>query len=83
MNETISVINKSLNQILNKLEKADSTIKMQGDEVNKYLQKMGNFNASELLIAQQKSTRTSVELLRDEIEEIYELIKQQFKGQIR
>ena len=40
-----------------------------------------DLDKSQLLIAQQKATRTSIELLRDEIEELHQVIKVIFDNQ--
>lgn len=60
--------------ILSKLEEIGLKLDKQEEEIKAYkLQNPSNFNAHELLTAGLKSTRTSFELLRDEIEEFHQL----------
>ena len=61
--------------ILRRLEAIESMLNKQEEAIKAYkLQNPGNFNAHELLTAGLKSTRTSFELLRDEIEEFHQLV---------
>jgi len=74
--ENLSQIKEVLNQILNKLETTELRIEKQTEEINKYIQKHGvDSESGNLLIAQGKSTKTSIELLREEIEELHEVVK--------
>ena len=74
--ENLSQIREVLNQILNKLETTELKIEKQADEINKYIQKhCVDSESSDLLTAQGKSTKTSIELLREEIEELHQVVK--------
>jgi len=74
-----SQIKELLNQILNKLATTELKIERQSEEVNKYIKKHAvDLGASNLLIAQGRATKTSIELLRDEIEELHEVVKSIF-----
>ena len=69
-------IKELLGHILNKLEKLEQKIEKQNEDVRIFLAgKDSSYEPSSLLIAQQKATRTSVELLREEIEELHQIIK--------
>jgi hypothetical protein len=64
-------IKKLLGQIFDKLQRLEQKIETQEGDVRIFLAgRDKNYDASDLLIAQQKVTRTSVELLREEIEEL-------------
>ena len=64
-------IKELISDILNKLEKLEHKIEKQNEDVRIFLVgRDTNYDPSSLLIAQQKATRTSVELLREEIEEL-------------
>jgi hypothetical protein len=72
----LSQIKELLNQILNKLETTELKIERQAEEINKYIQKHGvGLDAGDLLIAQGKATKTSIELLREEIEKLHQVVK--------
>jgi hypothetical protein len=72
----LSQIKELLNQILNKLETTELKIEKQAEEINKYIQQHGaDSESGNLLIAQGKSTKTSIELLREEIEELHQVVK--------
>lgn len=61
--------------ILRRLEAIESILHKQEEAIKAYkLQNPSNFNAHELLTAGLRSTRTSFELLRDEIEELHQLV---------
>ena len=69
-------ISELLNHIMNKLERLEQKIERQNEDVSIFLAgKDSSYEPSSLLIAQQKATRTSVELLREEIEELHQIIK--------
>jgi hypothetical protein len=69
-------IKKLLSQIFDKLQRLEQKIEKQEGDVRIFLTtRDSNYEPSHLLIAQQKATRTSVELLREEIEEIHQVIK--------
>lgn len=66
-------IKKLLSQIFDKLQRLEQKIEKQEGDVRIFLTtRDSNYEPSHLLIAQQKATRTSVELLREEIEEIHQ-----------
>lgn len=76
MSRNITEIKELLTQILNKLETTELKIERQGEDIKTYIEKCGELpHRSELLIAQQKVTRTSIELLREEIEELHQVMK--------
>ena len=76
MNDKIIEIRKLLSQILNELEATKQKIEQQSDDIKAYIEKYDvNLNKNQLLIAEQKSTRTLIELLRDEIEELHQVVK--------
>ena len=82
MNDKITEVREVLSQILNKLEVTELKIERQFDEIKTYIEKCAvDLDKSHLLIAQQKATRTSIELLRDEIEELHQVIKVIFDNQ--
>ncbi|MCP5363382.1 MAG: hypothetical protein H6911_05455 [Rickettsiaceae bacterium] len=65
-----------LTHILNQLDRLEQKIEKQNEDVRIFLAgKDSSYEPSSLLIAQQKATRTSVELLREEIEELHQIIK--------
>ena len=69
-------IKKLLGQIFDKLQRLEQKIEKQEGDVRIFLAgRDKNYDPSDLLIAQQKATRTSVELLREEIEELHQVIK--------
>jgi hypothetical protein len=76
MNKKIEEIRELLAHILKKLEAIELKIERQEEDVKTYLKDEAlSLDSKELLLAHQKSTRTSVELLRDEIEELHQLMK--------
>ena len=69
-------IKELLGHILNQLDRLEQKIEKQNEDVRIFLAgKDSSYEPSSLLIAQQKATRTSVELLREEIEELHQIIK--------
>jgi hypothetical protein len=69
-------IRELLSHILNKLEDLEQKIEKQNEDVTVFLAgRETNYDPSSLLIAQQKATRTSVDLLREEIEELHQIIR--------
>ena len=69
-------IKELLSHILNKLETLEQKIEKQNEDVRIFLAgKDSSYEPSSLLIAQQKATRTSVELLREEVDELHQIIK--------
>jgi len=76
----IEGIRESLTLILNKLETIESQLKRQEEDVKVYMeQKSLDSAVNELLVARLKSTRTSFELLRDEVDELHEVMIVLFK----
>jgi len=76
VNDKIIEIRKLLSQILNELEATKQKIEQQSGDIKAYIEKCDvNLDKSQLLIAEQRSTRTSIELLRDEIEELHQVVK--------
>jgi hypothetical protein len=69
-------IKELLTHIMNKLERLEQKIERQEEDIRIFLASRDrSYEPSDLLIAQQKATRTSVELLREEIEELHQVIK--------
>lgn len=69
-------IKELLGHILNKLEDLEQKIEKQNEDVTVFLAgRDTNYDPSSLLIAQQKATRTSVELLREEVDELHQIIR--------
>ena len=76
MNDKIIEIRKLLSQILNELEATKQKIEQQSGDIKAYIEKCDvNLDKSQLLIAEQRSTKTSIELLRDEIEELHQVVQ--------
>lgn len=81
MNQEMSEIRESLNLILNKLQTIDSKLDRQEEDIKAYIERgLVNLDSNELLIAGLKSTRTSFELLRDEIDELHQVTIALFKS---
>lgn len=69
-------IKELLGQILSKLEEVSKKIEKQNEDVRIFLaDRDSSYEPSNLLIAQQKATRTSVELLREEVDELNQVIR--------
>lgn len=82
MNKVTSEIIESLNLILNKLRTIDSKLDRQEEDIKAYIgRSLVNLDSNELLISGLKSTRTSFELLRDEIDDLHALTVALFKGE--
>ena len=74
MNDKIIEIRELLIQISNKLEVTQQKIEQQSDDIKKYINlNLVNLDSNELIIAGLKSSKTSFELLRDEIDELQQL----------
>ena len=74
MSQAIEEIRDTLTFILNTLETIDSKLDGQEKDIKKYIELSSvNLYSNELLIAGLKSTRTSFELLRDEIDELQQV----------
>jgi len=82
VNQETSEISESLNLILNKLEAIDSKLEQQEEDIKAYIEESSsNLDSNELLISGLKSTRTSFELLRDEIDELHQVTIALFNGE--
>lgn len=69
-------IKELLNHILNKLERLEQKIEKQNEDVRTFLtSRDSSYEPSSLFLAQQKATRTSVELLREEVDELHQIIR--------
>ena len=81
MNDKITEIRELLIQISNKLEVTQQKIEQQSDDIKKYINlNLVNLDSNELIIAGLKSSKTSFELLRDEIDELQQLTIALFKS---
>lgn len=82
MGQAIEEIRDTLTFILNTLETIDSKLDGQEKDIKKYIELSSvNLDSNELLISGLKSTRTSFELLRDEIEELHQVTIALFNGE--
>ena len=73
---TNNQIRELLSLILNKLEATELKIERQANDIKTYIEQHKlDSETSKLLIAQQKATKTSIEILRDEIEELHQVVK--------
>ncbi|MEY4333601.1 MAG: hypothetical protein RLZZ196_2344 [Bacteroidota bacterium] len=76
MENRVKEIKELLGHILNKLQRLEQKIEKQEEDIRIFLASRDrSYKPRDLLIAQQKATRTSVELLREEIEELHQVIK--------
>ena len=74
MSQTIEEIRDTLTFILNMLKTIDRKFERQEEDIKGYIERgLVNLDSNELLIAGLKSTRTSFELLRDEIDELQQV----------
>ena len=74
MSQTIEEIRDTLTFILNMLKTIDRKLERQEEDIKAYIARgLVNLDSNELLIAGLKSTRTSFELLRDEIDELQQV----------
>lgn len=74
MSGTTEEIRDTLTFILNKLQTIDSKLEKQEEDIRAYMeQNPASLYSNELIIAGLKSTRTSFELLRDEIDELHQV----------
>ena len=81
MSQTIEEIRDTLTFILNKLQTIDTKLERQEEDIKAYIERgLVNLDSNELLIAGLKSTRTSFELLRDEIDELHQVTIALFKS---
>ena len=82
MSQAIEEIRDTLTFILNTLETIDSKLDGQEKDIQKYIELSSvNLDSNELLISGLKSTRTSFELLRDEIDELHQVTIALFNGE--
>jgi hypothetical protein len=82
MSGAIEEIKESLTLIVNKLETIESKLVRQEEDIKAYMEQSPvSLDSNELLIAGLKSTKTSFELLRDEIDELHQLMIALFKGE--
>lgn len=76
MNRKLTKIKDLLNIILKKLEATELKIERQAYDIKTYIEQQKlDSETSKLLMAQQKATKTSIEILRDEIEELHQVVK--------
>lgn len=74
MSRTIEEIRAALTHIFKKLEDVEVLLSRQEEDIKVYMkQSSTNLDSNELLAAGLRSTRTSFELLRDEVDELYQL----------
>ena len=74
MSRTIEEIRAALTHIFKKLEDVEVLLSRQEEDITVYMkQSPTNLDSNELLAAGLRSTRTSFELLRDEVDELYQL----------
>ena len=82
MSQAIEEIRDTLTFILNTLETIDSKLDGQEKDIKTYIeQKPLSLDSNELIITGLKSTRTSFELLRDEIDELHQVTVALFRGE--
>jgi len=76
MEEKSAEIKDLLRLILKKLETTELKIERQANDIQTYIKHRGlDSETSKLLMAQQKATKTSIEILRDEIDELHQVVK--------
>ena len=74
MSQTTEEIRDTLTFILNMLKTIDRKLDLQEENIKAYIERgLVNSDSNELLIAGLKSTRTSFELLRDEVDELHQV----------
>jgi hypothetical protein len=74
MSGTTEEIRDTLTFILNKLQTIDTKLERQEEDIKAYIERgLVNLDSNELIITGLKSTRTSFELLRDEIDELQQV----------
>ncbi len=74
MEQKVDEIKDSLVFILSKLESIGKQVRKQEEEIENYVKKNHIIDFNELVTAHLNSTKTSIELLRQEIEELHQLI---------
>jgi hypothetical protein len=82
MSQAIEEIRDALTFILNTLETIDSKLDAQEKDIKTYIEQNPlSLDSNELIIIGLKSTRTSFELLRDEIDELHQVTVALFRGE--
>jgi len=82
MSQAIEEIRDALTFILNTLETIDSKLDAQEKDIKTYIEQNPlSLDSNELIITGLKSTRTSFELLRDEIDELHQVTVALFRGE--
>jgi hypothetical protein len=74
MEQKVDKLKDSLVFILDKLENMEKQVRKQEQEIENYIKKNRSIDFNELVAAHLKSTKTSIELLREEIDELHQLI---------
>ncbi|MFN9477221.1 MAG: hypothetical protein ACK57M_02250 [Rickettsiales bacterium] len=80
MEQKVDKLKDSLIFILDKLENMEKQVRKQEQEIENYIKKNRSIDFNELVAAHLKSTKTSIELLREEIDELQQLITLLFEG---
>jgi cell fate regulator YaaT (PSP1 superfamily) len=80
MEQKVDKLKDSLVFILDKLENMEKQVRKQEQEIENYIKKNRSIDFNELVAAHLKSTKTSIELLREEIDELQQLITLLFNG---
>ena len=68
------IMKENLSVLREKLSTIEFLLKTQAEEIQIFRRLNPSANHEDLLMAQQKSTRTSLELLRDEIDELIDIV---------
>ena len=80
MEQKVDKLKDSLVFILDKLENMEKQVRKQEHEIENYIKKNRSIDFNELVAAHLKSTKTSIELLREGIDELQQLITLLFNG---
>lgn len=73
MEQKVHKLQDSIVFTLNKLEDMGKQVRKQEQEIENYIKKNCTIDFNELVAAHLKSTKTTMELLREEIEELHQL----------
>ena len=73
MEQKVHKLQDSIVFTLNKLEDMGKQVRKQEEEIENYIKKNCTIDFNELVAAHLKSTKTNMELLREEIEELHQL----------
>ena len=73
MEQKVHKLQDSIVFTLNKLEDMGKQVRKQEEEIETYIKKNCTIDFNKLVAAHLKSTKTSIELLREEIEELHQL----------